>query len=384
MRFEFSTATRIIFGNGTIKEIGTILEKNCIKPFVVTGQDSERAKILFEILESKGIEYGIFSVKNEPTTDIIMEGTQKARKLQCDSVIGFGGGSSIDTGKAIAAIMANKGELFDYLEVIGKGKPLLNPSIPFYTIPTTAGTGSEVTCNAVMESPKHKVKVSLRSAKMYARVAIVDPELTYSMPPSITAYSGLDAITQVIEPFVSNQANPMTDAICREGIRKGGRSLQAAYEKGENRKAREDLALTALLGGMALSNAKLGAVHGFAGPIGGMFPGGHGFICASLLPYVMEINVRALTKRMPDSMALARYDEIAFILTGNNKAVAKDGIEFIKSLCNNLRIPKLSSIGISKSDFPEIINKAGNASSMKGNPIQLTSGEMEEILNMSL
>ncbi|NDJ79147.1 MAG: iron-containing alcohol dehydrogenase, partial [Chloroflexi bacterium] len=232
-------------------------------------------------------------------------------------------------------------------------------------------------------SPEHRVKVSLRHPLMLPDVALVDPELTYSLPPEITAYTGLDALTQVIEPLVSHQSNPLTDAICREGIQRAARSLQRAYEQPDPA-AREDMALASLFGGLALANAKLGAVHGFAGPFGGMFHAPHGAVCAALLPHVMAINVDVLRRRDSENPALARYDEVARLLTGDVHATAQDGVAWISELCQMLNVPALSRFGFGEADFDALIEKAGRSSSMKGNPIQLTVDEMREILQRAL
>ena len=247
-------------------------------------------------------------------------------------------------------------------------------------IPTTAGTGSEVTRNAVLGSLEHKVKASLRAASMLPTVALVDPELTYTVPPDVTASTGLDAFTQCLEPFVSSRANPLTDSLCREGMQRAARSLRRAYENGEDAAAREDMAVASLFGGLALANAGLGAVHGFAGPIGGMFPAPHGAICARLLPWVMEANVRALQQRSPLAPALARYDEIGRLLTGNPAATATDGVAWVQALAELLRVPPLSRFGVTPADFPEIVAKSQQASSMKANPIALTDAELTGIL----
>jgi alcohol dehydrogenase class IV len=276
--------------------------------------------------------------------------------------------------------MTNPGEPLDYLEVIGHGQPLIHASAPYIAVPTTAGTGSEVTRNAVLASPQHRVKVSLRSPLMLPRIAVVDPELTHSVPPDVTASTGLDALTQVLEPYVSNQANPMTDAICREGLKRAAASLRRAYEDGQDATAREDMALVSLFGGLALANAKLGAAHGFAGPLGGLFPAPHGVICARLLPHVIEANVNALLTRMPNSPVLARYDEIAQILTGKATARATDGVLWVQDLCQSLSVPPLSDFGLREADFPTVVEKAGKASSMKGNPILLQDAELTNIL----
>jgi alcohol dehydrogenase class IV len=380
MRFEFATATRILFGPGTLQEVTPLAAHMGRRAFVVTGRSVERSAPLLKALNEHGTEPITFQVSGEPTTEIAHAGVQLARETGCDFVAGMGGGSVLDAGKAIAALMTNSGDLFDYLEVIGLGRPLTNAPAPFIAIPTTAGTGSEVTRNAVLASPEHRVKVSLRSPLMLPRLAVVDPELTYSMPPAITASTGLDALTQVLEPYVSSQANPMTDAICREGLRRAARSLRRAYEEGNDAAAREDMALVSLFGGLALANAKLGAVHGFAGPLGGLFPAPHGVICARLLPHVMEANVHALQARMPDSPALARYDEVAQLLTGRTTARAADGVAWMQDLCEALSVPPLSDFGLTADEFPTVVEKARKASSMKGNPITLTNDELSEIL----
>ena len=383
-RFEFATATRIIFGAGTLREVGPLAAGMGNRALVVTGRTIERATPLLDALTTQRIVTVTFSVAGEPTTEVARLGTQRARESDCDLVIGFGGGSVLDSGKAIAALLTNGGVPLDYLEVIGRGQPLSQPSAPYIAIPTTAGTGAEVTRNAVLASPEHQVKVSLRSPLMLPRLALVDPELTHSLPPEVTASTGLDALTQVMEPYVSNRANPLTDALCREGMRRAARSLHRAYEQGDDAAAREDMALTSLFGGLALANAKLGAVHGFAGPIGGMFPAPHGAVCARLLPHVMAVNVRALQERSPGSEALRRYDEIARILTGNEEATADDGVAWVQELCQALQVPSLASYGMTPADLTVVIEKASVASSMQGNPIQLTPDEMREILTQAL
>ena len=384
MQFEFATATRIIFGAGTLRETGKIAVSMGKRALVVTGKTPERAAPLLEVLAQSGLPCETFSVSGEPTTDIAQQGTQKAREQNCDLVIGFGGGSPLDAGKAIAALLTNEGEPLDYLEVIGKGQPITKAPAPYIAIPTTAGTGTEVTRNAVLKSSEHRVKVSLRSVLMIPQIAIIDPELTYTLPPSVTASTGLDAFTQVLEPYVSNKANPMTDAVCREGMRRAARSLRRVYEHGDDTAAREDMAVTSLFGGLALANAKLGAVHGFAGPAGGMFPAPHGAICARLLPYVIEANVRALQERQPESQALHRYDEIAQMLTGNIGATASDGVTWVQELCDALHVPSLSTHGMSPDDIPTLVEKSAKSSSMKGNPIVLTTDEMREILAQAM
>ena len=383
-RFEFVTATRIIFGSGTLKEAAPIMAGWGKHIFLVIGVSSDQVIALYQQLEGQETAVTQFKIAKEPTIDLVLTGVQQARAAGCDCVLSIGGGSAIDTGKAIAALLTNAGEPLDYLEVIGQGQPLLNPPAPYGAVPTTAGTGAEVTRNAVLASPKHRIKVSLRSPLMLPRLAIIDPELTYTMPPPVTASTGLDALTQVMEPFVSHLANPLTDAFCREGLKRATRSLYHAFVQGSNVDAREDMALTSLFGGLALANAKLGAVHGFAGPIGGMFPAPHGIICARLLPYVMSANVRALGSRDPANPALARNDEVAQIVTGNRKATAVDGVIWVQELCTELAVPPLSDFGVTPADFPVIVAKSQRASSMKGNPLPLTDAELTEILEAAV
>ncbi len=287
----------------------------------------------------------------------------------------------MDTAKAVAALATNPGDILDYLEVIGGGKSLSVPSMPCIAVPTTAGTGSEVTRNAVLAIPQHGLKVSMRSSTMLPRLAIVDPQLTLSLPQNITAQTGLDALTQLIEPFVSNQPNPLTDSICREGIHRSAGAIRTVYYEGENLPARENMSLASLFGGMALANAKLGAVHGFAGVLGGMYDAPHGALCARLLPEVMEVNVRALHERAADGRALERYREVAQILNGDANATDEDGVNWIRGLCTELNFLNLSDLGVQESDFRMICEKAEQASSMKGNPIRLSQEEMLEILD---
>jgi alcohol dehydrogenase class IV len=325
-----------------------------------------------------------FSVANEPTIDLIREGVEAFRGAGCDLVIAIGGGSAIDAGKAIAAAAANPGDLLDYLEVIGRGQPLDHAPWPFIAVPTTAGTGSEVTRNAVLGSPEHGVKVSLRSPLMLPRVAIVDPALALGLPPAITASTGLDALTQLIEPFVSSRANPFTDGLCLDGIRHASASLLRACRDGSVADARTGMAYASLLGGLSLANAGLGVVHGFAAPIGGMFDAPHGAVCAALLPAGMHANIAALREREPQGVALERYREIARILTDDPDAIPEDGAEWVRNLTSQLAIPSLASYGVRGQDVPELAAKASRANSMKANPIVLTTAELTAVIENSL
>lgn len=380
MPFEFATATRIVFGAGTRSQVADAAAAMGRSVLLVTGRSAARAEPVRQQLVARGLAVSDIHVLGEPTIDTVQASVAQARADGCDVVVGMGGGSVLDSGKAIAALMTNPGDPLDYLEVIGRGKPITQPAAPYIAVPTTAGTGAEVTRNAVLGSPEHKVKVSLRSPLMLPRLAIIDPELTYDLPPPITASTGLDALTQVLEPFVSHLANPLTDGICREGLRRAARALRRAYHQGDCLEAREDMAVVSLFGGLALANAKLGAVHGIAGPLGGKFPAPHGATCAALLPHVMAVNVVALSERKPDCEALRRYHEVARLVTGDPSATALDGVAWMEQLCAEFAIPTLDAYGLTPADFSDLIANARRASSMRGNPIELHDDELLEIL----
>jgi len=375
MRFEFATATRIVFGEGTAATLPDLARTFGTRPLVVTGASPERAAGLVSALSALS-----FAVPGEPTVELVREGAQRVKDAGCDVVISMGGGSVIDAGKAIAVLATNGGEPLEFLEVVGKGRAITAPALPFIAVPTTAGTGSEVTRNAVLGSPEHCVKASLRSPLMLPRVAVVDPELTYGLPPAITAYTGLDALTQLIEPYVSSRANPLVDAICVEGIRRVAGALRRAYHDGADRDARHDMALGSLFGGLALANAGLGIVHGFASPLGGQTTAPHGALCAALLPHGMAANVAAMRARVPQHPALERYATIARLLTGRTEASVEDGIDWVRALCAEFNIPALRAWGINQADLPSIVEKAAKASSMQANPLPLTSEELSAVL----
>jgi alcohol dehydrogenase class IV len=380
MTFEFATAQRIVFGSGVVRQTGALASALGQRPLVVTGRRVDRAETVLASLRASGLAPEVFSVSEEPTTSLVESGVKHAKSCGCDLVIGCGGGSALDAGKAISAMLTNPGELLDYLEVIGRGQSIKQAPAPFIAIPTTAGTGSEATRNAVLASAEHRVKVSLRSPLMLPSIALVDPELTHGLPADVTAATGLDALTQLLEPFVCSRSNPMVDALCREGLMRAGRSLRKACQEPSNASARVDMALASLFGGIALANAGLGVVHGFAGPIGGMFPAPHGAVCAALLPHACRVNIRALQSRQPDSPVLGRYAEAAAILTGQAGEAADTLTDYLARLIADLKIPRLGLYSLQQRDVPEVVEKAMRASSMKANPIALTHEELTEIL----
>ena len=383
LSFDFATAARILFGEGRVREAGAIAAELGSHALLVES-GSDRTEVLIAVLHEHGVATTRFPVAGEPTTTLVQEGAERARRDGCDHVIAFGGGSVIDAGKAVAALMTNREPLIEYLEVVGGARPLTEASVPMIAVPTTAGTGAEVTRNAVLMVEQSRVKVSLRSPSMLPAVAIVDPELTYSLPPDVTASTGLDALTQCLEPFVSPKGNPITDAVAREGIRRAAGALRRVVRDGGDVEARRDMAIASLCGGLALANAKLGAVHGFAAPLGGMFPVPHGVACARLLAPVAAANVRALRERTPVSRALVRYQEVARVLTGRADAVAEDGVDWLAALVEELAVPRLGTYGVRTSDVGGVVEQAKRASSMQGNPVALSDEELAEALGAAL
>jgi alcohol dehydrogenase class IV len=379
--FEFATAGRILAGAGRAVELPGVVAGLGSRVLVCTGADPARHGALLAALGRPAV---VFAVAAEPTVDLARAGAAAAREHGADVVAAVGGGSVIDLGKAVAMLLGNGGDPLDYLEVIGSGRRITQPAVPCVAVPTTAGTGAEVTANAVLASPAHGLKASLRSPLMIPRVALVDPELTVSCPPRVTAASGLDALTQCLEPFVSVRANPLTDGLAREGLRRAAAGLRAAYADGSDLGARADMAMCSLLGGIALANAKLGAVHGLAGVIGGTADVPHGMACAALLAPVIEANVRALRSGPPGHPALGRYTEAARLLTGKPAASIDDGLTWIRDTVSQLAVPGLAAFGIGPQHADDIAAKAASSSSMQGNPVALTHRDLSAAVRQAL
>jgi len=353
MGFEFATAGRIVFGDGSVRQVGALAAAHGRRALVVTGRRTERAAVILDSLRQAGVSASTFSVQVEPSFETARQACQAARSDGCQLIVGFGGGSPLDTAKTAAALLTNGGDPLDYAEIVGLGKAFTQPSAPLLAIPTTSGTGSEATRNTVLASLEHRVKVSLRSPFLLPAVALVDPELTHTLPPEQTAYTGMDALTQLIEPYLSTRANPITDGLCEEGIRRVARSLRRACIDGRDADARRDMSLASLFSGMALANAGLGAVHGFAGPFGGMLPGApHGAICASLLAPVTEANLRAAAEQDPSGRTHERYGAVARLLTGRAQAGPEDAVTWLRDLCRDLEIPRLRSLLIEPGNAP--------------------------------
>ena len=370
--FELAAPGRVVFGAGvSMQAASAVAALGAKRALVVGGKSAERSLGLRKRLSIASV---VHSIPGEPTLAMVEEGRGLAREERCDVVIAFGGGSAIDAGKAIAALAGNEGELSDYMEIVGRAQPLPRPGLPCIAIPTTAGTGAEVTKNSVLTAPEAKVKASLRSPHLLPVLALVDPDLLDGTPASLTAVTGIDALSHLLESYVSIRANPFTLALGREGMVRIARSLRDAFEHGLVAERREDLAMASLFGGLCLANSGLGAVHGFAAPLGGMWKAPHGAVCAALLPAVMGTNIAALAARAPQAPALFRYRELDGILAAGAEASA-----WVAELTAALGIPRLSSFGMGAGDIPLLVEKARAASSMRGNPIALTDEELTAI-----
>jgi alcohol dehydrogenase class IV len=374
MNFDFATVDRLMFGAGRAGELPTVLAELGSRALVCTGGHPERHA---ELLSSLALPHVVSTVDGEPTVDHARTVTSAAREHGADVVVGIGGGSVLDLAKTVAMLLGNGGDPLDYMEVVGRGRRVTRPPVPFVAVPTTAGTGAEVTANAVLTAPEHGVKASVRSRLMLARVALIDPLLTVDCPPAVTASSGLDALTQCLEPLVSVRANPVTDALAREGLRRAGSGLRRAYADGTDIAARTDMAVCALSGGMALANAKLGAVHGFAGVLGALTGVPHGMACAAFLVPVVEANLRALHDRQPDSPAVERYAEAARLLTGDPTASTADGLDWLRGTVAQLHVPP---VAVDPAQVASVVQRVARASSTQGNPIELTEDELQAIL----
>jgi alcohol dehydrogenase class IV len=389
LAFEIAAPSRIIFGSGKLGELGSIAKDFGRHALVVTGRSAARAAPVFAALGAASIRVSTYAVSEEPTLDVVRAATAAAREAGADIVVAIGGGSPLDAGKAVAALLTNGGDPLDYLEVVGRGRAISRRSAPFIAIPTTAGPGSEVTRNAVIASPEHGVKASMRSALMLPHVALVDPDLLQGLSAEVIAASGLDALSQLIESLVSARANPFSDGLAREGIRRSAAALATAHASAREGHTiapahREALATASLFGGLCLAHAGLGAVHGFAAPLGGMFGAPHGAVCAALLGPVSRANVAALSRRAPASAALARYHELGALLSGRSDATAENALAFIDELSGALQLRRLGHYGLKAERVPELVAKARAASSMKSNPIVLTEDELTAIAMAAL
>lgn len=384
-RFDLALPTDIRFGAGRVAQVpGILAGLHVRRALVVTGAATSRADGVRAALQAEGIDVETFAVPGEPTVELVREAVAAATASGRDGVLGYGGGSALDAAKAIAALTASGTDPLDHLEVVGQGRPLETRPLPCVAVPTTAGTGSEVTRNAVLSAGD--VKASLRSPLMVPDAAVVDPDLLAGLPAATIAASGSDALSQLIEPYLSAKANPFTDALAREGIRRSARSLARAAAQGlaDDAAARDDLAVASLFGGLCLANSGLGAVHGFAAVLGARYGAPHGAVCGALLPTAVATNLSALRAREPEHPALARMSEVAGLLAGSADARADDAAPWLQRLRSDLGVPGLATYGVDEGDIPTLVEQGRKASSMKGNPLVLQDDELAAILTASL
>lgn len=379
MAYRFSSPS-IVFGQRTLEQAGALCSPFG-KTFLVVHDEKATAlapalQVLLQQLEKHQITcvcYG--KASQEPSPSLVDEAVQIGRVHHVDAVLAIGGGSVLDTAKAAAGMIPNEGMIVEYLEGVGTGRVMQTPSLPFIALPTTAGTGAEVTHNAVITDVKAGYKKSFRSESLLARLVIVDPLLAISLPPAQTAASGMDALTQLIESYVSRKHNPIADGMALNGIRLCARSLVRAYLNGEDADAREDMAQAALLSGLCLASAGLGAAHGIAASLGAHLGLGHGLACAILLAPIMRLNC-------PTSVQ--RFADIGRALTGQQhlslQEDAQAGIAFVEELAKKLHIPEhLKHLHISKEQLP-VLARDSAGGSMSGNPVQLSQREWEDFL----
>jgi alcohol dehydrogenase class IV len=357
MTFNFFNVPRIVFGRGVITRLPEFVPKASRVLLVYNGRKPELPHALD------------FHQRGEPTVADIDAALTIARDANVDFVLGVGGGSAIDAAKTLAGLLANGGVASDYMEVIGKGQQITKPAVPWIAIPTTAGTGAEATRNAVIGWPEKKFKASIRSELLLPRLALIDPALAIDVPPDVTARSGMDALCQCIEAYVSSGANAMTDVVALKGVQLAGEFLEDAFDDGHDLDAREGMAMAALFSGIALTNAGLGAVHGFAAPLGANFPIPHGTICGLLLPHVIDTNLAA-------GAAREKYADIDRALAG--------GLARCRALVRELGLPSLSTFGVTAADIEPMVALAKQASSMRYNPVTLPDAALREILRKSL
>lgn len=369
--FAITAPPRILFGRGEAARAPDLIRAFGSRGLVVHGANPARAAWLIEALGPGTLA---LSCAGEPTLSDLETALAAARDHKPDWVASLGGGAALDLGKALAALSPAPDGPMAHLEVVGRGLPLRADPLPFIALPTTAGTGAEVTKNAVIGLPDLGRKVSLRDDRMVARLAIVDPALTDGCPRSVTLASGLDAVTQVIEPFVSVKASPYTDALARPAIATGLAALMRLMEV-DDPLARDRMAWVSLCGGLALANAGLGAVHGFAGVIGGLTGVAHGAICGALLGPVLQANRAVATGAVKD-----RLDEVCALLAGVLGCGTDEAPGALQAWARGQGLPDLATLGVRATDHAGIAAAAQEASSMKGNPVRLDSAALQAVL----
>lgn len=375
MHFALARLPRIEFGAGTLHKLPAIAAAYGKRLLIVTGQRSFEAspggEWLFGELQAQGFAWLHLKVAGEPSPAFVDAAVAGLRNETIDLVLGIGGGSALDAGKAIAGLLKPGNSVVDHLEGVGPELPYRGPATPFIAVPTTAGTGSEATKNAVLSEPG-QFKKSFRDDALVAEWAIVDPDLLATCPPELIAADGMDAFTQLLESFVSTRANPLTDALVRSGLAAASEALLPLYCN-PSPEARAKMAYASLVSGICLAQTGLGSVHGLAAPLGAFFPIPHGVACGTLLAAATRANIAALRERDPQNLALAKYDEVRQLIGAADLAAMLEG------WIERLALPRLAKWRVTTADFSRIVANA-RGSSMRTNPVDLSDAEIGRIL----
>jgi len=378
----YYSPTRVITGCGCLSALGKVAADYGEHIMIVCGQSfAQRSGLLdraIHPLRAEGLQETVFDgVVGEASLPVVEAGIALARRENCQAIVGLGGGSAIDTAKAIAGLVDLPGSVWEY----HRGRALEGPALPLIAVPTTAGTGAEVTKNAVLIDPEQEIKKSIRDDSWFARVALVDPETTLSMPPEVTASTGSDALVQAIEAYTSTGASPITDALAMRAISLLSHNLLRAYNAGDDIAAREAMSMGSLLAGMAMANARLGGVHGMAHPLGSHYHLPHGVVCGVLLPYVMEYNARFATEKY--AVVARLMGETTDHLT--SEEAAQKAIERVRELLRQVGIPiHLCELGVTEDRFDLIVKESLPSGSLKHNPRPLAAEDVRRILEMAL
>lgn len=393
LQFSLARLPRIQFASGAFSQVGQQVKQFGKQALLVTGgqsfQQSERWQQIQEQFKQQGIQFNHASIPNEPSPELIDEIVARMSNCQIDVVVAIGGGSALDAGKAIAGLLNVKHSVMDYLEGVGPELPYEGPAVPFIAVPTTAGTGSEATKNAVLSRcGRDGFKKSFRDEKLVAEVAIVDPDLLSTCPQEVIAANGMDALTQLIESYVSSKANVLNDALGIAGLAAARDGLIKLYESaGADKKARENMAFASLISGINLSQTGLGSVHGLASPLGAYYPLPHGVVCGSLVATATRVNIDAMQQREPMNIALDRYARVAQVLLGQHFDSKDDAllklVELLQHWTEKLGIQRLAKYGVKADELDHVVANS-HGSSMKTNPIVLTDAEIKSILQERL
>ena len=390
--FSIARLPRIRFGAGEIAALPEEIAALGSRALLVVGRRSFRAseawQRLTEGLAHAGIEWEVFSVEEEPSPELVDAAVSQFHDGGFECVVGIGGGSVLDAAKAIAGLLPYGNSVMDHLEGVGPEIPYRGPPLPFIAAPTTAGTGSEATKNAVLSRRGEEgFKKSFRDDELVARVAVVDPDLLAGCPRGLIAANGMDAFTQLLESFVSIRANPLTDALAWSGMEAFRDGFFPVWEDAATAgEGRARLAYASLLSGVCLAQVGLGSVHGMAPPLGSLFPISHGVACGTMLAEATELNIRALQERLPESPALAKYARVGRMLSKetltDDEALAAL-VRDLRAWVERLGLPRLSAFGVTEADLPRIAANS-RGSSMKSNPLVVSDEELVEILSRRL